>query len=89
MSNRVLRPDSKGRIALGKLAQGVSSFRVSTDERHRIVLEPYAEVPAGEKWLFANSEALASVNRGLDDSAAMRVRTRGSFAQFADDDDKD
>lgn len=89
MLEKILRPDSKGRVALGKLAKGISSFRISVDEQHRIVLEPYAEVPASEKWLFTNSEALASVKRGLADSAAKRVRTRGSFAKFAETPDED
>lgn len=84
---KVLRPDTKGRVALGELARGVSSFRVSVDERRRIVLEPYAEIPATEKWLFDNSHTLASVKRGLADSAAGKVRERGSFATYADEPD--
>ena len=87
LSQKVLRPDSKGRVALGELARGVSSFRITVDEHRRIVLEPYAEVPATEKWLFDNSEALASVKRGLADSAAGKVRERGSFGQYADEPD--
>lgn len=85
-SEKVLRPDSKGRVALGELANGVSSFHVRV-EHGRIILEPYAEVPAREKWLFENREALASVRRGLEDSAAGRLNSRGSFAEHADDSD--
>jgi hypothetical protein len=84
---KVLRPDTKGRVALGELARDVSSFRVTVDEHHRIVLEPYAEVPATEKWLFENSQALASVKRGLADSAVGKVRERGSFAKYVDEPD--
>ncbi len=80
-----LRPDAKGRIALGKLARGVSSFHASTDERGRIILEPYAEIPASEKWLFENKPALAAVRKGLSQAAAGRVKSRGSFARFAKD----
>lgn len=82
-----LRPDSKGRICLGKLAQGVSSFRVSVDDHQRIVLEPFAEVPASEKWLFDNPEARDSVKKGLDDLAEERLIDRGSFAEFANEPD--
>ncbi len=85
-SEKILRPDSKGRVALGELAKGVSSFHVSVDGG-RIILEPYAEIPAREKWLFDNPEALDSVKRGLADSAAGRVSERGSFAEFADETD--
>ena len=80
-----LRPDAKGRIALGKLARGVSSFHASIDESGRIILEPYAEIPAREKWLFDNQPALAAVKRGLSQAAAGRVKSRGSFARFAND----
>lgn len=85
--DKTVRPDSKGRIALGELARGVSSFHVSTDG-DRIVLEPYAEVPAREKWLFENREALASVKRGLEASAAGKTRSRGSFAKYGKDSDE-
>lgn len=84
-SVKVLRPDSKGRICLGKLARGVSSFRVTVDDRQRIVLEPYVEVPASEKWLFDNPAALESVGRGLADAKNGRVSDLGSFARYADE----
>ena len=86
-SGKVLRPDSKGRISLGKLAQGVSSFRVSVDDRGRIVLEPYVEVPASEKWLFDNPEAVESLRRGLADAKNGRVSEIGSFAHYVGDTD--
>jgi hypothetical protein len=84
---KVVRPDSKGRICLGQLAKGVSSFRLTVDDEHRIVLIPYSEIPLREKWLFDNTEALASVKRGLSDVAAGRVTSQGSFAELAQEDD--
>jgi hypothetical protein len=42
-----VRPDAKGRIALGALAKGVSSFRVH-QENGRLILEPYVEIPIHE-----------------------------------------
>ena len=83
----IVRPDSKGRITLGKLANGVSSFRVSVDKHQRIVLEPYAEIPARERWLFKNKKALAAVREGLAQSARGEVYDLGSFAAYADDDE--
>ena len=77
-----LRPDSKGRITLGKLAEGVSSFRAQQMEDGSIVLHPYAEIPAREHWIFKNPEALASLKRGLADAAAGRVVSRGRFAKY-------
>ena len=82
-----LRPDSKGRITLGKLAEGVSSFRAQQMEDGSIVLHPYAEIPAREHWIFKNPEALASLKRGLADAAAGRVHDLGDFSKYADDDE--
>ena len=81
-----LRPDAKGRINLGKLAQGISSFRAHRTEEGNIVLEPFAEIPAREKWLFDNAEALSSVRAGLADAAEGKTVSRGSFAEFAGED---
>lgn len=78
-----IRPDAKGRITLGKLAKGCSSFHVTQDPKGRIILEPFAEIPAREKWLFENPSALTAVREGLDQSAQGKVRPRGSFARYA------
>jgi len=87
LAARTVRPDAKGRITLGNMAKGVSSFKVTVDADSRIILEPYSEIPAREKWLFENAEALASVKRGLVDAQAGRIRSRGSFAKHAYDSD--
>ena len=76
-----VRPDSKGRVTLGKLAQGVSSFRVAVQPSGKIVLEPFVELPARERWLFENPEALKRVRRGLADSEAGRTVSLGSFSK--------
>lgn len=81
-----LRPDSKGRISLGTLAQGVSSFHARRMEDGSIVLEPFTEIPAREKWLFDNPVALSAVKAGLDQAAAGKTRAIGSFGQYADED---
>jgi hypothetical protein len=81
---RTVHPDTKGRIALGSLAKGISSFQVSTDSDGRIILEPYVEIPARESWLFKNKAALKQVQKGLQDSAKGKISTRGDFTQFID-----
>jgi len=80
-----IRPDAKGRIALGALARGVSSFQATVDPDGRIILEPFAEIPAREKWFFENKDAMNAVREGIAQSAAGKTRSRGSFAKFADD----
>jgi len=87
-ADRVARPDAKGRVALGDLTKGVSSYKVFVDKTsQRIVLEPFVEIPAREAWLFENKEALASVKRGLKQSAAGETRSLGSFSKFLTDED--
>jgi hypothetical protein len=58
MSEIILRPDSKGKINIGELAQGVSSYRVVIGENGVLTLYPYAEIPFSEKWIFDNKELL-------------------------------
>lgn len=82
---KMLRPDSKGRISLGKLANGVSGFLVTETKDRKIILEPYSEIPAREKWLFDNKEALNQVKKGLEDAKAGRLNERSSFSQYIDD----
>ncbi len=84
-----VRPDSKGRVTLSKLTEGISSYNVSKDEEGRILLEPMVEIPAREKWLFENPEALTSVRRGLADAKAGRFVSRPSYAKYAKEDDED
>lgn len=79
----ILRPDSKGRITLGNLAAGISSFRAVRQPDGRIVLEPFVEIPAREQWLFRNKRALASVKRGLAEAQAGEAKSLGSFARYA------
>jgi hypothetical protein len=80
-----LRPDSKGRITLGKLAHGVSSFRARRSDDGNIILEPFTEIPAREKWLFKNTAALRAVKKGLGQAAEGRTRSLGRFARYADE----
>ena len=61
MSDIILRPDSKGRISLGAIANNVSSYRISVEDNGRVVLEPYAEIPLSEKWIFEDKELLEKV----------------------------
>ncbi len=77
---KTVRPDSKGRITLGSLAAGASSFKAYKDDKGRIILEPQIEVPAAEAWLWNNAAAMKSVQQGLKDSAEGKLVDRGSFA---------
>ena len=61
MSEIILRPDSKGRIGLGEIANKVSSYRVTIEKDGKVILEPYAEIPLSEKWIFEDREILEKV----------------------------
>lgn len=80
-----VRPDSKGRVTLGKLAMHVDSFTIREQKDGSILLEPQVEIPAREVWLFHNKPALKQVRKGLKDAAAGKVKHRGSFAHYVAD----
>ena len=80
-----IKPDTKGRIYLGKLTEGVSGFAVTVDKHHRIILDPLVEIPASEKSLIENKEALKSVKQGIKDAKDDRLNDLGSFAEYLDE----
>jgi uncharacterized protein YyaL (SSP411 family) len=86
-SDITVRPDAKGRIALGALAKGISSYRVHKEEGGRLVLEPFTEIPLREQWRYKNPQALEAVKQGLKDSAAGRIYDLGDFTQYANDEE--
>ena len=81
-----VKPDSKKRIVLSRIgiAEGVM-YHIYRNSCGQIVLDPQVNVPAYEAWLFNNEEALSSVRQGLLDSAQGRTMSRGSFAEYNDD----
>lgn len=83
---KTVRPDSKGRITLGKLLDGVSSLRVSVADDGRIILEPYREVPQREAWLYENKAALEQLRAGIQQAAEGSLHDLGGFAKYTDDD---
>jgi hypothetical protein len=87
---RDVRPDSRGRLALGKALSdlGDVSFNVYVDDRGRIVLDPQVSIPASEAWLYRNERALASVRRGLAEAAEGKAAPIRSFARHAHEDDE-
>ena len=86
---KVVRPDAKGRITLGAFAKDVSSFHVTREkDTGRLILDPYAEIPLEEQWLWKDKEAMESVRRGLADAKAGRTVSLGSFVQYIDDENE-
>ncbi len=58
MTKIILRSDSKGKLNISELAQGVSSYHVVVGENGILTLYPYAEIPLSDKWIFDNKELL-------------------------------
>ncbi len=63
MNEVIIRPDSKGRLNLGEIVKGVSSFHVTIEKNGRIVLEPYAEIPFEDKWIFDNKDLMEKIKQ--------------------------
>ncbi len=63
MEEIILRPDSKGRINLGELSQGVSSYRVIKGDNGSLTLKPYLEIPFTEKWIFEDKNILEKIKK--------------------------
>jgi hypothetical protein len=79
--------DARKRISLAKLLPDyeVCSFRAYT-EGGKIILEPMAEIPAHELWLYKNPKAYQSVQRGLDQGEKGKVKKlNGDFSKFVDE----
>lgn len=70
--------DARKRVSLAKLLPDydVSSIKAYT-EGDKIILEPMAEIPARELWLYKNPQALKDVLEGLEQSKEGKVRKRG------------
>lgn len=79
--------DGRKRVSLAKLLRDSDaiSFKAYT-KGDKIILEPMAEIPERELWLYKNPEALNAVKEGLQQSKEGRVHRRGSYAKYAEDD---
>jgi hypothetical protein len=66
MNDIMVRPDAKGRIALGELSKGVSSYKITKSENGQLILNPYTEIPYAEKWLFENPELIEKFKQHLE-----------------------
>ncbi len=88
LHKEIRKLDPSGRLSLGKERAG-EQYEVNETPDGTIVLTPVAVIPKSELWLWKNEEALASVRRGLEQSARGEGESLGSFAQYAEDEDED
>lgn len=84
--------DDKQRVSLTRVLtkeerEEYSTFRVYR-EGGKIILEPVCQVPERDHWIYKNPEALRSLLKGIKDAEEGRLHDLGSFAKYAQEDDK-
>lgn len=78
-----VKPDAKKRVILPKgLVKEGFIYHIYVNSFGQIVLDPQVTIPASEAWLFEDKNALASVDRGMAESANEQAKDRGSFAKY-------
>jgi len=77
------QPDAKKRLSLGAALAGAGAFNVYRNTLGQLILDPVRAVPASEAWLHENPKALASVRRGMEQSAKGQVHDLGDFTRYA------
>ncbi|HEY9702302.1 MAG TPA: hypothetical protein V6C58_07635 [Allocoleopsis sp.] len=78
-----LYTDEQGCLNL-QLENKLTEYRIFTNNLGQILLEPIANIPEPERWLWQNPEALNSVQRGLEQVAKGEVHYLGDFSQYQD-----
>ena len=78
-----VRPDAKKRVILpNALVKEGITYHIYANKFGQIVLDPQATISASELWVFENRDILASIDKGMMESANGQVIKRGSFAKY-------
>ncbi len=80
-----VQPDAKKRLSLGSALAGAGAFNVYRNTLGQLILDPVKAVPASEAWIHERPKALASVRRGMEQSAKGEVHDLGDFTQYTQD----
>ena len=65
--------DSRNRLTVGELVQGLKRVRVYKNKLGEILIKPVVEISASELWLFQNKEAFESVQKGLKEMSEVKI----------------
>jgi len=78
-----VKPDAKKRVVLPKslVGEGIT-YHIYSNSLGQIILDPQVTIPASELWVFENKDILASIDKGMAESANGQVIKRGSFAKY-------
>ena len=69
LTNKIIVADNRGRVALGRIAAG-RSYSINEAADGEYTLTPMVVIPEREAWLWKNSEARASFDKGVQESEA-------------------
>jgi hypothetical protein len=83
MLKDIVQPDSRGRLSIGAAAKG-KSYRVMVNDAGQILLDPVVAISERELWLWQNPEAIASVQRGIQQAAEGKLHDMRSFNEYAE-----
>ncbi|MFM5890508.1 MAG: hypothetical protein ACKPFD_15060 [Dolichospermum sp.] len=78
--------DKRGRLTLVVEAKS-KEYRVMKNPFGQILLDPVdpvVNISERELWLWKNPEAMASLQKGIQEAAAGELNDLGSFAEYAD-----
>lgn len=76
-----IKTDSRNRVSLTKLSKNLSHLYKAYVRDDKIILEPVAEIPKAEAWLFKpeNKEVLKRLKESLKQKADIDL---GSFKKY-------
>jgi hypothetical protein len=82
-----LRVGDKGRVTLGSLAEGVSSFDAVPQTNGNIILVPNIEIPKRELWIHRNKNARKAVQQGLKEIREGKIEEVPELDAWLEEDD--
>jgi hypothetical protein len=81
--------DARGRVSLGKAgAEPGRRYRVERNIDGVLLLIPVVSIPEREMVVWRHPELASSIREGIAEAEAGQTIDRGSFEQFADDDEE-
>lgn len=65
--------DERKRLTLGAAMGDLDRVRILKNSRGEILLQPLADIPASEVWLYTNREASEAVQKGIKEAGEGKV----------------
>lgn len=78
--------DKRRRFTIA-VADKDTGYRVLSNDRGQILLDPVVAIPSSEAWVLSNPALRASMERALKQAGDGEFEDLGSFKQFANDDE--